>query len=157
MMYCFRLNPNGTLDSTFGNSGVVLYSGEGDNTDYGNWVVLQPDGKIVVNGAISDGSAFDMLVLRYNPDGSPDNSFGNHGAAIHHEVGDISDYSYALVIQKDGKLVVCGYSNNGANDDLHVVRFEPNGTIDRTFGKNGMINWNGSANKPIWTGYGTTT
>src|SRR5262249_23139455 len=64
-----RYNPNGTLDTNFGSSGVA-------NTQTGSFaprgVALQADGKVVAAG---DGS----ILVRYNPDGSLDGSFGTGG------------------------------------------------------------------------------
>jgi uncharacterized delta-60 repeat protein len=139
-----RLNPNGTLDGTFGSAGVVTYSGAGDHYDYGNGVALQGDGRIVVLGVTSIGTAFDILLLRYNSNGTLDTTFGTGGVVIYGDSGDRNDYGYALVIQKDDKIVFTGYTQ-GSSDDLLVVRFNPTGALDTTFGTAGTVIWNGPA------------
>jgi uncharacterized delta-60 repeat protein len=139
-----RLNSNGTLDGTYGTAGVATYSGTGDNFDYGNGVALQGDGRIVVIGATSIGTAFDILLLRYNSNGTLDNTFGTGGVVTYGDAGTRNDYGYALVIQKDGKIVITGYTQ-GSSDDVLVVRFDPNGALDTTFGTEGTVIWNGTA------------
>jgi uncharacterized delta-60 repeat protein len=138
-----RLNSNGTLDGTFGSAGVATYSGAGDNFDYGNGVALQGDGRIVVLGATSIGTAFDILLLRYNSNGTLDTTFGTGGVVIYGNAGSRNDYGYALVIQKDGKIVITGYTQ-GSSDDVLVVRFDPTGALDTTFGTDGTVTWNGT-------------
>jgi uncharacterized delta-60 repeat protein len=138
-----RLNANGTLDGTFGLGGVVTYSGAGDNFDYGNGVALQEDGRIVVLGATSNGTAFDILLLRYNVNGTLDTQFGTGGVVVYGDAAGLNDYGYALVIQKDGKIVIAGYSH-GSNDDVLVVRFRPTGIPDTSFGTGGEMRWNGT-------------
>ena len=72
-----RYLPDGSLDSSFGAGGSVATAFDAAA------VALQPAGKIVVAGAMSDGSGIDgseFAVARYNPDGSPDASFGTDGS-----------------------------------------------------------------------------
>ncbi len=141
-----RLDHDGTPDETFGDGGAVLYSGKGDNFDYGNWVVLQPDGKILVSGAESVGDAFDLLLLRFMTDGRPDPTFGTGGVVHHGDAGGRDEYGYAHAVQADGKIVVGGYAENETSDDVLVVRFLPDGTPDPAFGNGGQILWNGPGN-----------
>jgi uncharacterized delta-60 repeat protein len=142
----FRLNTNGTLDATFGTGGVVTYSGTGDNFDYGNALALQTDGRIVVLGASSNGLAFDILLLRYDADGTLDNTFGTGGVVVYGDAGNLNDYGYGLVIQSDGRIVITGYSQGATSSDLLAARFRWNGTLDTTFGANGVFTWNGTGN-----------
>ena len=142
----FRLNPDGTMDKSFGPGGAVTFSGAGDNPDYGNCVTLQSDGKIVVSGAVSNGGAFDVLLLRYNPGGTPDTTFGTDGVAVYGDAGEKDDYGYAHVIQRDGRIVVTGFTRNGTSDDVLLVRYDPLGRPDTSFGKGGRVTWNGPGN-----------
>jgi len=142
----FRLNPDGTMDRSFGTNGSVTFSGAGDNPDYGNCVTIQADKKILVSGAVSDGRTFDILLLRYNPDGTPDITFGKDGVAVYGDAGGGNDYGYAHVIQPDGRIAVIGFTHIKTSDDLIVVRFDPAGQPDTTFGTGGLVTWNGSGN-----------
>jgi len=142
----FRLNPDGTMDGTFGPGGAVTYSGSGDNSDYGNCVSLQSDGKIVVSGAVSDGRAFNVFLLRYNQNGTSDTTFGKNGVSVYGDTNDRNDYGYAHVIQRDGKIVITGFTRNDTSDDVLLLRLEPAGQPDKTFGTGGMVTWNGQGN-----------
>src|SRR5690606_16761563 len=84
-----RLNPNGDLDSGFGNNGVVLNNfGNGQVDASFSDVVLQNDEKIVVVGSFyfqgGTGGFYGTkpLIVRYNTDGSFDTTFGNNGKVI---------------------------------------------------------------------------
>ncbi len=73
-------------------------------------------------------------------DGDLDTSFGFwlNGKVII-GVGGNDDGAYSVAIQNDGKIVVAGYSDNGSNDDFALMRFNTDGTVDRTFGDNGSV------------------
>jgi uncharacterized delta-60 repeat protein len=133
----------GTLDLTFGADGKVLsetYSGEA------NAVAIQPDGKIVVGGS---GGWYDndsnlvsgFLVVRYNADGSLDESFGDKGRAIN-DLGEPAPFTktiYAIAIQSDGKIVAAGqYGASGDDSRIAVLRFNADGSIDTQFGEGGL-------------------
>lgn len=138
-----RLNPDGTMDRAFGNEGVVQYSSPGDYADYGNYVAVQEDGKIVISGAAGIEGAFELLVLRFNQDGSPDPSFGDGGVVHYGDVGGKDDYGFAHIIQRDGKIVIAGYTEESSSDEVLVVRLDPRGIPDLAFGTAGEFVWNG--------------
>jgi uncharacterized delta-60 repeat protein len=79
-----RYNPDGSLDTTFGNGGIVTTSFPGQGS-YAFAVALQPDGKIIaagtdfVNFSFDDSSNTDFALARYNPDGTPDTTFSGDG------------------------------------------------------------------------------
>jgi uncharacterized delta-60 repeat protein len=78
-----RLNTNGTFDATFGTGGSV-YTDVGPGT-YGQGfaVVIQPDGRIIVAGSAGTTNGYiatsSFALIRYNPNGSLDGSFGSGG------------------------------------------------------------------------------
>ncbi|MCX6034915.1 MAG: delta-60 repeat domain-containing protein, partial [Chloroflexi bacterium] len=74
-----RYNTDGSLDTTFGTGGKVS-TDLGGGMCYG--IVLQTDDKIVVTGQASDGAynpAYGIGLVRFNSDGSLDNTFGDNG------------------------------------------------------------------------------
>ncbi|GIS98417.1 MAG: hypothetical protein CM1200mP26_01300 [Acidimicrobiales bacterium] len=79
-----RLNTDGSVDTSFGNSGLATVEAGSDTRLYpvGNPIV-QPDGKIVVLARRQNpsGSWMDVAVVRLNTDGSVDTSFGTSGLA----------------------------------------------------------------------------
>jgi uncharacterized delta-60 repeat protein len=171
-----RLTPQGALDPTFGTGGRV-------RTDLGNSqhyfdMALQGDGKIVAVGNIDDGYQldrktyihdFDQLLVRYNADGSLDSSFGKGGivkanfstyqSLINNDLGNKYDVARGVAIQSDGKIVVSGYLRDGPNnsDAAILVRYNPNGALDTTFGTGGAVIFTGAtgfATKPWIQGDG---
>jgi len=130
-----RYNSNGSLDTTFGSSGLVT-TAFGNFFDDEAWgVALQTDGKIVVTG-VSDG---DFAVVRYNSNGSIDTSFGVSGIQFLFTNTGVN-VGRSVAIQTDGKIVAVGYAANAANDSswLMAVRLNTNGTLDTTFDTNGV-------------------
>jgi len=137
-----RLNADGTLDGTFGLTGVVLSNLQPFSFDFGNAVAIQPDGKIIVAGYsnIFGPTRDDIAILRYNPDGSVDTGFGINGLVLA-DFGNMSNYGNAVAIQPDGKIAVAGYSVDLINFDKEftVARFNANGSVDSTFGSGGGV------------------
>ena len=138
-----RYNPNGSLDRSFGNGGIVTTTfPEGS---YAFDVALQPDGKIVAAGTVfvdfipGEPSNTDFALARYNPDGTPDAAFGSGGQVSTDFVG-MEDDAFSVLIQSDGKIVAVGSANSPATYyDFAAVRYLSNGTIDTAFGVAGKV------------------
>lgn len=134
-----RYGSSGDLDNSFGLNGIVATS-VGLGTEF-EAVALQPDGKIVVScSSFTNANGYDFAVLRYNSDGSLDDSFGTGGivtTAI--GPGATFDQAKALVIQPDGKIILGGRSPNGSNQNFVTVRYLPNGSVDTRWGVGGTM------------------
>lgn len=126
----------GNVVKSFGNSGMVLSDFNG-NTDRIYDILLQPDGKILAGGYVRN-SNYDFAVARYNSDGSLDETFGESGF-VGVDIAGGYDYGQALALQADGKFILGGYAQNGSYDEFAMVRFNPNGSLDNTFGVNGIV------------------
>ncbi len=118
-----RYTTTGSLDTTFGAGGIAI-TAVGPDNDFAQSAAIQPDGKVVVAGYSSDGTYYYFAVVRYTSAGSLDTTFGAGGGVVT-AVGMYDDYAYGVAIQPDGKIVVAGYSSNGANDDFAVARYNP--------------------------------
>ena len=136
---------DGDLDLTFGGTGQVLTAFDPTgpiNSDLAFSVVVQPDRKIVVAGFASDViDPSDFALSRYNPDGSLDSSFGSGGLA-RGGFGFFSfEQAFSLLRQPDGKLVVGGWTGSGVpgGNDVGLLRFLPNGSLDPSFGSGGKV------------------
>ena len=131
-----RYNPNGSLDTGFGNNGIVV-ADLSPGTESANDLALQADGKIVVAGSIFSTvtQSVDFSIARFNQNGTPDASFGNNGVATLNQGS--SDTLYALAIQTDGRIVAAGRTSDG--DRAAVLRFQANGTLDTGFADNGQF------------------
>lgn len=130
-----RYNTDGSLDSTFSSDGKLTTNFGAD--EYGNSVVIQSDGKIVVAGyTISTNSYF--AVARYNTDGSLDNTFSSDGK-LTTSFGSSDNFANAVAVQSDGKIIAAGYTRtaDGSNTDIAVARYNANGSLDNTFSGDG--------------------
>ncbi len=139
-----RYNTDGTLDTTFGTNGVAQTS-VGDNILRLGEVLAQIDGKLLISGQANFGNSIDLFVLRYNADGTLDNSFGA-GGIVQTDIDNQNNVIGGMALQSDGKIVV-----NGVNYTLppnfgllpsSIVRYNANGMLDSTFGTNGIVRIN---------------
>jgi hypothetical protein len=105
---------------------------------WSNGIAYQSDGKIVVVGALTDGSRNESLLIRYNADGTLDTSFGTDGFVINQPTG--ARAFNGIVVQDDGKLVVSGTTSTTEI----VTRFDQNGLVDPTFGQGGIVSGAGN-------------
>lgn len=131
-----RFNSNGAPDASFGNQGSAVVD-FGNSFDNPSAVVVQKDGKIVAAGYTQSGSNSNIAVLRCNTNGSLDATFGAGGKVV--TTLDKVDSVHSMVIQSDGKIVVAGaLSNPSTQDDFLLVRFNTDGSLDNSFGTNGV-------------------
>ena len=117
-----RLTGQGALDQAFGTQGVVTYPSSGMLRPMDMRAALQRDGKILAVGSLVDGSGEDVLVLRLNTNGTLDETFGVNGVVLFQGAGKGIDRGHGLALQKDGKIVITGFTFNGTTDDLLVLR-----------------------------------
>ena len=125
---------DGSLDITYGNAGVVSNPNDGD----ANANAIQSDDKIVVAGSRYIGSQYHFALSRYNTNGSLDNTFGNNGN-VTTIIGNQGSNAMAIKIQADGKIIAVGYSRLGSQYIFSLTRYNNNGSLDITFGSNGII------------------
>lgn len=129
-----RYNADGTLDKTFNASAIVpgtmtaplLSSSLGD---LGRGVAVDSNDRIVVVGQSTTASATNLVIWRYNSDGSVDSSF-NAGAPVLVP----GCKGMAVAISSSGKLLVAGQQTSIAQ----VWRYNDNGTQDLGFGSSGV-------------------
>jgi len=132
-----RYNTDGSLDTDFDSDGMVM-TPVGTSYDGARAIAIQGDGKIVVAGYSGKGSGTDFTVVRYNTDGSLDTAFDADGI-VTTPVGTSDDEAHAIAIQGDGKIVVAGYSDNGSDTDIAVVRYNTDGSLDTAFDTDGIV------------------
>jgi len=131
---------DGDLDPTFGSGGKVL-TDFGSPGDVAFAVASQADGKVVAAGISDAAGSFDFALARYNPDGSLDASFGSGGKVLTDFGSQVWDIVSAVAIQPDGKIVAAGVSRaaNGYDWDIALVRYNPDGSLDASFGAGGKV------------------
>jgi uncharacterized delta-60 repeat protein len=104
-------------------------------------LIVQPDGKILIcgHGFVHLIPESDFVVLRYNANGTLDAGFGNNGVTITDISGDGGeDVPYGIGLQPDGKIIVAGENNSLSHTGVVVARYNQNGSLDATFGTNGI-------------------
>lgn len=130
--------PAGSLDESFNGTGYLAYDISNQSNE-ARAVKLQSDGKILVAGWELD-AAFgkDFFCMRLNTDGSLDATFASNGVfSLDLQSGSVDEVN-DLLVQTDGKIVLGGTSDDGANKSGALVRLNSDGTADATFGTNGI-------------------
>ncbi|HEX9960277.1 MAG TPA: BACON domain-containing carbohydrate-binding protein, partial [Pyrinomonadaceae bacterium] len=131
---------SGDSEPTFG-AGDNVTTSIGVSASEAFAVVLQPDGKFIAAGYSTNAADRDFALVRYHSDLTPDVSFGA-GGKVTTDIGNDHNEILAAALQTDGKIIAAGYSSNGANDDFTLARYNPNGTLDSTFGTGGIVRTN---------------
>jgi uncharacterized delta-60 repeat protein len=132
-----QYNADGTPDYTFGGGdGVVLtpeiaqlYGSLGIGTSN---IAIQADGKVLVghyslNQSTSDS---DAMLMRFNPDGTFDTSFGGGDGLATADLGSTTDISLSVVALANGKVLTFGQTTSGGA----LARYNADGSLDTTFG-----------------------
>jgi uncharacterized delta-60 repeat protein len=156
----------GTLDTTFGINGQINLStpqpGVASPIETAFGSVVQSDGKIIMVGTVgpsltgpnqyNGGSPSpDFAAVRLNVNGSLDTTFGKNGLTrIPFDIGASAkdDQAYSVGLQSDGHIVISGYAatfDSGVpgfpEANWAVTRLDPDGSLDTTFGTNGLVNF----------------
>lgn len=139
---------NGSLDATFDVDGIVT-TDIGGGSNIAQSVAVQTDGKLVVAGFSRNSLNNDFAVARYNPNGSLDTTFDGDGM-VTLSIGSGSELVRSIAVQTDGRIVVAGQIFNGTNNDIVVVRYNSDGTLDATFDGN-----SGAGNGIVTTAIGS--
>ncbi|THF70922.1 hypothetical protein E7T06_05010 [Deinococcus sp. Arct2-2] len=137
-----RLMRDGAPDPSFGTGGQVVIDFAGDR-DTARAVALQKDGKIVVaGGATVPGDTERFGLLRLNPDGTLDSTFGTGGKLTTAFPASSADRAGALLILPDNRIVVGGQASRSSSTtgvDFALARYLPGGALDPTFGSGGQV------------------
>jgi uncharacterized delta-60 repeat protein len=121
-------------------------------SDAGTALATQPNGRILVGGStftneiIEEPSGAhahvgDFAVIRYLPNGAIDPTFGRNGRAI----TDLRDFDTINALEATGGGVIAvgstGWNEDGSigDNDLALVRYRPDGRLDRRFGDGGRL------------------
>jgi uncharacterized delta-60 repeat protein len=132
-----RYTAGGAPDPSFGGDGIVttdftgFYDGAVD-------VAVTPAGKIVAVGWASTASTTsftDHALVRYNADGSLDDSFAGDGRQTLDFNGN-SEGASAVALLPDGRILIGG-SAQFASGDFALARFAADGSLDSTFSGDG--------------------
>jgi uncharacterized delta-60 repeat protein len=155
----FRYLPDGTPDRQFRRDGIAQLS-KISAIAWGG-AAFDSQGRIVVVGTEQIGSTtWRFLVVRFDPNGSLDQSFGTDGV-VSLTGGSVSQELVAVALQQDGKIVAAGNTGwhggtrpaePGKRIEIVVTRLDANGALDQSFAGGGLLImasprylWNGRA------------
>ena len=129
--------PDGSLDPAFGEGGKVITSiGLASATIS---MSIQEDEKIIVTGCSYEGSKANILLLRYNSDGTLDNSFGTNGLVLT-SIGSFDSFGRTVKLESDKKILVSGFTRDiNSKYGPALLRYLEDGKLDTTFGTNGIV------------------
>jgi uncharacterized delta-60 repeat protein len=127
-----RLNTNGALDTTFSGDGrQSINFGGNDSTD---GIAVQPNGRILLAGFRNSATSGSCALARLNPNGSLDKTFSGDGKVVTSFGPGVNSSCNKVRVQLNGKIVVVG----AAGGDFALVRYNANGSLDKTFSTDGM-------------------
>ena len=73
-------------------------------------------------GSSSNGTDYDLALVRYNADGSLDESFGRMGK-ITTGVKGIDEFGYSVAVQADGRILLAGSYFDRRDTKIILMRF----------------------------------
>ena len=126
-----RLNPDGSVDTSFAPAGAGKAFVDFGATDAANGVAVQPDGKIVLDGSTTAIGSGDAAMARLDAAGSLDPSFSGDGK-LTLGYGAAGEQGLALAVQSNGKILA--FAQGGPASDFELTRLAPDGSFDTTFG-----------------------
>ncbi|MEP6684218.1 MAG: T9SS type A sorting domain-containing protein [Parafilimonas sp.] len=137
-----RYNNDGSYDKSFGTNGSVstIFNG-GNSLPFA--IKILPDGKFFVAGVFIStavGLHSNMVIAKYNMDGSLDKTFGVEGSSMV-DFNKKSGVATNILLQKDNKIILTGYTADCygcSNGDIALARLNADGTLDSVFGINGQ-------------------
>ena len=139
----FRYNSDGTLDSSFGNQGKVstdFFGFDDGATD----ILIQSDGKILVAGGVGqDEQNVSFALVRYNSNGTLDNSFGDQGKVVTDFFG-FNELATSMILLPDGRIVVAGQAETSEDsglfsspNDFALAIYNSDGSLDTSLANRG--------------------
>ena len=134
-----RTQPDGTMDATFGNSGIVWVDVENNSDDRGNGCFVQQNGEMVIVGE-ADGNDHKSAIVRLKGNGIMDTDFTGDGWETYEFAPGYTERFYDVVEQENGKIVACGNADiNGDKYQITMARYHTDGIFDYSFDSDGRL------------------
>jgi uncharacterized delta-60 repeat protein len=155
-----RYDVTGELDRNFGVAGMALTGFRTGVGDYVDALTLDAAGRIVIGGRSGPGRRF--AVARFEPDGSPDPTFGVHGKVSTGLPGLPPDAGVrALAVDSLGRIVAAGFvvrtvamtlpdGDRVDRSQFAVLRYLPNGELDASLGGDGIVRTSFGSSDPTF-------
>lgn len=138
-----RYTPNGTLDTTFGSSGIFMPNVGSPSVGYD--MILDQNNNILVAGSIfiadDDNDIYASLLIRCTESGALDATFNGTGYVTTQI--DFSSEFYSLALQTNdysytNDILAVGYSNSSLSNNINIARYNTSGILDPSYGTNGV-------------------
>lgn len=140
-----RFNGDGSIDTDFGDNGIATFAVDQIDNRFNNVSVLA-DGRILASGHLDQGLTeeaqfnFDVLLARYNTDGTLDESFGDAGLVVPPAVSGLVDDCFGMELTVEGEVVLAGFTTRpDFGFDLLLMKFDTLGKIVKHFGDQGIV------------------
>ena len=138
----WRYNDTGSLDSTFGGTGIVTHDGAGGGTEEeGEGIALDSAGRILAAGTSGAGSAGAMVLWRFDTAGTLDGAFGSGGVATFDVPGE-TDRGRAIATDTAGRILVTGETTGTSTPGdpvMTIWAYDDTGALDLSFGSGGVV------------------
>ncbi len=137
--YSARYTANGILDNTYGINGIAKVNFD---STYDELIgsVQQPDDKVILIGATKMGVAIGFGIARLDANGVLDNTFNTNGKYFNTVLGEA--YANCGAVLPNGQIIIGGGTKilpfNAPRMEA-LIRLNANGTLDNTFGTNGIV------------------
>ena len=114
-----KINSQGTIESSFGNSGLVLW--DQDNTEFLS-MAIDPSGRIVCLGGITSSGDEDLIVALFDENGDIQTDFGTAGATLPWDLNGGEDNPISLQLSNDGSgIFALGYGFSSSSGSVNGV------------------------------------
>jgi uncharacterized delta-60 repeat protein len=124
----FRYNIDGTIDTSFGDNGILITPVVGN-------LNFQENDKLIVSGA-TDNITGNLSLIRYLSNGTIDNSFATNGV-LNTDLP--AGHLYKINLLNDDSILLTGAINDSNMFSVVFQKYLPNGALDISFGNNGTI------------------
>jgi len=144
--YCLavvRVKSDGSaLDSNWNGTGMLSLDAFGGATSAvpkqtAEAIVTDSSNRLVVAARGWNGTNSNIVVLRFNWDGTLDTTFGSNGSVVINGSGG-DDIPASVLIDSSNRILVSGYVTISGIQYAAILRFDSSGNQDMSFGTNGM-------------------
>ncbi|MCX6292519.1 MAG: T9SS type A sorting domain-containing protein [Bacteroidetes bacterium] len=138
-----RYTSTGIVDSTFGTNGMTVTDHDTSTMSWAIGLFVLPNGNIIGAGAHKTSNLLlhQFMAMEVDSNGVINSSYGTNGAAVDSMPGTYITLPTAAAMQTDNKIIIAGNIAVDTSSGYHfsMVRFNVNGTVDNSFGNNGMV------------------
>ncbi len=138
----YRFNSNGSLDTTFADSGSLAIRFDAVSSGQFYSVKILPDKKILAVGnstGNASGGAFGFGAMRFLPTGELDSQFGNGGKA---RINFGIDYNPIACAFSDTAIVMVTVAFISGINQIVLAMMDSSGNPNPVFGNNGIVQTN---------------